>query len=118
MNDTAGAPITGLRARAYRIPTDRPEADGTYAWNATTLVVVTAEACGESGIGYTYADACVASLANGVLAEAIGQRGSFDIPGCWHAMQRAVRNLGRSGLAACAISAIDTALWDLKARCL
>jgi L-alanine-DL-glutamate epimerase-like enolase superfamily enzyme len=34
------------------------------------------------------------------------------------AMQRSVRNLGRSGLAACAISAIDAALWDLKARAL
>ena len=33
-------------------------------------------------------------------------------------MQRSVRNLGRSGLAACAISAVDTALWDLKARAL
>jgi L-alanine-DL-glutamate epimerase-like enolase superfamily enzyme len=31
-------------------------------------------------------------------------------------MLRAVRNLGRSGLAACAISAVDAALWDLKAR--
>jgi L-alanine-DL-glutamate epimerase-like enolase superfamily enzyme len=31
-------------------------------------------------------------------------------------MQRAVRNLGRSGLVACAISAVDTALWDVKAR--
>ena len=34
------------------------------------------------------------------------------------AMQRAVRNLGREGLAATAISAIDTALYDLKARLL
>jgi L-alanine-DL-glutamate epimerase-like enolase superfamily enzyme len=33
-------------------------------------------------------------------------------------MQRSVRNLGRQGLAACAISAVDTALWDLKAKLL
>ena len=33
-------------------------------------------------------------------------------------MQRAVRNLGREGLAATAISAVDTAIWDLKARLL
>ena len=32
-------------------------------------------------------------------------------------MQRAVRNLGRAGLAATAISAVDVALWDLKANC-
>ena len=116
MNET-GTPIQGLSARAYRIPTDQPEADGTFAWNSTTLVVVTVEAGGQSGIGYTYADASAASLANTVLAEAIRQRSSFDIPACWNAMQRAVRNIGRSGIAACAISAVDTALWDLKARC-
>ena len=33
-------------------------------------------------------------------------------------MQRAVRNLGREGLAATAISAVDAALYDLKARIL
>ena len=33
-------------------------------------------------------------------------------------MQLAVRNLGREGLAASAISAVDAALYDLKARIL
>jgi L-alanine-DL-glutamate epimerase-like enolase superfamily enzyme len=33
-------------------------------------------------------------------------------------MTRAVRNAGRPGVAACAISALDVALWDLKARVL
>ena len=33
-------------------------------------------------------------------------------------MQRAVRDLGREGLAATAISAVDAALYDLKARIL
>ena len=116
--NSGGAPITAVRAAAYRIPTDLPEADGTYAWDATTLVVVNVEAGGRSGIGYTYADAAVVSLIGGVLRKAIGERDSFDIPGAWLAMQKSVRNLGRSGLAACAISAIDTALWDLKARAL
>ena len=116
--NTGGGPITGLHAAAYRIPTDNPEADGTFAWDATTLVVVTVEAGNKSGLGYTYADSSIVALAHGALNKAIDQRDSFDIPGCWMAMQRSVRNLGRSGLAACAISAIDTALWDLKARAL
>src|SRR5690242_3866044 len=101
MSETAGDPIGGVTARAYRVPTDGPEADGTFAWDSTTLVVVTVQAGGHSGLGYTYADACVASLASTVLAEAIRGKSSFDIPACWNAMQRAVRNLGRSGLAAC-----------------
>lgn len=118
LSNSGGAPITALRAAAYRIPTDSPEADGTYAWDATTLVVARVEAGGRSGMGYTYADAGAVLLIEGALRKATERRDSFDIPGAWMAMQRSVRNLGRSGLAACAISAIDSALWDLKARAL
>jgi L-alanine-DL-glutamate epimerase-like enolase superfamily enzyme len=52
------------------------------------------------------------------LRKTVEGRDSFDVPGAWLAMQKSVRNLGRSGIAACAISAIDNALWDLKARAL
>jgi L-alanine-DL-glutamate epimerase-like enolase superfamily enzyme len=112
------APVTAVRAHAFRIPTDLPEADGTFAWNATTLVLVHVDAAGDTGMGYTYADASIVSLIRSTLLATIKGRDAFDIQGCWMAMWRAVRNLGRSGLAACAISAIDTALWDLKARAL
>ncbi len=118
LSNSGGAPIKAVHAAAYRIPTDSPEADGTYAWDATTLVVVNVEAGGRVGVGYTYADAAVVPLIEGVLRRATQDRDSFDIRGAWLAMQRSVRNLGRSGLASCAISAIDTALWDLKARAL
>jgi L-alanine-DL-glutamate epimerase-like enolase superfamily enzyme len=40
------------------------------------------------------------------------------VPGAAEAMARAVRNIGRPGIAATAISALDIALWDLKARLL
>jgi L-alanine-DL-glutamate epimerase-like enolase superfamily enzyme len=118
MIDGGGPTISEVRAAAYRIPTDGPEADGTFAWDTTTLVLVEVTAGATRGIGYTYADAAVVPLVTGALAATIEDRDSFDIPACWMAMQRAVRNLGRSGLAACAISAIDSALWDLKARLL
>jgi L-alanine-DL-glutamate epimerase-like enolase superfamily enzyme len=112
------ATVDSVRAAAYRIPTDAPEADGTFAWESTTLVVVMAHGGGRSGLGYTYADACITGLISGALAAAIAGRDALDVQGAWEAMQRTVRNLGRSGLAACAISAVDTALWDLKARLL
>ena len=89
-----GALIKGLQARAYRIPTDGPEADGTFAWDATTLVTVDIEAGGRTGFGYTYADASIISLIAGPLKKAIEGRDSFDISGRWAAMERAVRNLG------------------------
>ncbi|WP_428485705.1 enolase C-terminal domain-like protein [Rhodopila sp.] len=107
-----------VQARAYTIPTDLPEADGTASWNATTIVVVHAEAGGHRGIGYTYADAPVAGLVAGKLADVLAGYDAMDPPAAWRAMQVAVRNLGRAGMAATAISAVDTALWDLKARLL
>ncbi|MEC5409934.1 enolase C-terminal domain-like protein [Paraburkholderia sp. MPAMCS5] len=114
----AGAPLSRIRAQAYTIPTDKPEADGTIAWNSTTLVVVEIDAGGRTGLGYTYASASLVPLIEHMLAEAIEHRDAFDIPGAWLAMQRSVRNLGREGLAATAISAVDCALWDLKAKLL
>jgi L-alanine-DL-glutamate epimerase-like enolase superfamily enzyme len=115
----ADAPaIERISAASYVIPTDAPEADGTLAWQETTLVLVTAQAGGEQGIGWTYADGASAAVVNGKLAGAVKGRCAFDIPGAAEAMYRAVRNLGRAGIAALAISAVDVALWDLKARLL
>jgi L-alanine-DL-glutamate epimerase-like enolase superfamily enzyme len=112
------APIAGLRARAYTIPTDRPEADGTYAWDSTTLVVVHAEAGGKTGLGYTYTHGSIAALIESKLKENVAGIDAMDIASAHAAMQHAVRNMGRQGLAATAISAVDTALWDLKAKLL
>ncbi|HTV80027.1 MAG TPA: enolase C-terminal domain-like protein [Steroidobacteraceae bacterium] len=114
----SAAKVGTVRAAAYRIPTDRPEADGTFEWDATTLVVVHVEAGGARGLGYTYSDASIVGLIQGVLHKAIAGRDVCDVTACWQAMQRSVRNLGREGLAATAISAVDVALWDLKARLL
>ena len=108
--------ISGAHAAAYRIPTDAPEADGTYAWDSTILVVVHLQAGNETGLGYTYADSSVAALIETLAKETVEGRDAFDIPAARLAMQRAVRNFGRSGLAACAVSALDAALWDLKAK--
>jgi L-alanine-DL-glutamate epimerase-like enolase superfamily enzyme len=113
-----GAPLERVEASAYTVPTDQPEADGTMAWDHTTLVVAEVSAGGETGIGYTYADACIVSLIAGVLAKAVQRHDAMDPPKAWRTMQRAVRNLGREGLAATAIAAVDTAIWDLKAKLL
>jgi L-alanine-DL-glutamate epimerase-like enolase superfamily enzyme len=53
-----------------------------------------------------------------MLADVVTRRGAFDIAGVAGAMARQVRNIGRPGVAATAISAVDIALWDLKARLL
>ncbi|MGN6789624.1 MAG: enolase C-terminal domain-like protein [Rhodanobacteraceae bacterium] len=106
------------RASAYKVPTDAPESDGTLEWDSTTLVLVEIEAGGKRGIGYSYADSATEVVIRNLLAGVIEGRDAMDIPGVWWAMAAAVRNLGRRGIAAMAISAVDNALWDLKAKLL
>jgi L-alanine-DL-glutamate epimerase-like enolase superfamily enzyme len=113
-----GPAIDRLEAAAYQVPTDRHESDGTLEWDRTTLVVVTVGAGGVRGIGYSYASAAAAMVASETLAPAVIGGDLFDIPRLWSAMVGAVRNIGRPGIAATAISAVDIALWDLKARSL
>ena len=55
------AAVERIDVSAYKIPTDVPEADGTYAWDSTTLVLVEATAGGRRGLGYTYADTATAA---------------------------------------------------------
>ena len=103
---------------AYTVPTDFPESDGTYTWDKTTMVLVEASAGGMRGLGYTYADVATAHLISEMLAHVVTGRDAMAVPGCWLAMVEAIRNLGRPGIASMAISAVDAALWDLKARLL
>ena len=113
------APAVGsLTAAAFTIPTDRPESDGTLAWDSTTLVIAEAEAGDVRGLGYTYAPPAAAVLIRDLLAEVVAGRDAMAVSGAWDAMIRAVRNAGRPGIASCAIAAADVALWDLKARLL
>jgi L-alanine-DL-glutamate epimerase-like enolase superfamily enzyme len=114
----AAAPVTEVRARAFVIPTDGPEADGTFEWKSTTLIVVHTHAAGKVGLGYSYSDRTMARFINEQLAAHLCGQDALDIPGAQARLQRQVRNLGRSGLAATAISAVDASLWDLKAKLL
>jgi L-alanine-DL-glutamate epimerase-like enolase superfamily enzyme len=109
--------ITAGTASAYTIPTDAPEADGTFAWGSTTLIVVEIEAGGVRGLGYTYSDPVAASLAQSLLEKLRGES-AWDIPRLFSKLRRAQRNYGREGVAATALSAIDVALWDLKCKLL
>ncbi len=102
----------------YTVPTDRPEADGTASWDSTTMVLVRVHAGGLVGTGWTYGPAACASVLRDVLTGVVRGRPALDVPGACEAMIQRVRNAGRTGIAGYAISAMDTALWDLKARLL
>jgi L-alanine-DL-glutamate epimerase-like enolase superfamily enzyme len=113
-----GAVVESLDVEVYTIPTDAPEADGTIAWDSTTMVLVRVTSGATTGIGWTYAAAAAGQVARELLSPLVVGRGALDVPGALERMVRAVRNVGRVGLVGCAISAVDTALWDLKARLL
>lgn len=112
----APSEVADVQAHAFVIPTDFPEGDGTFSWDRTTLVTVEVSAEGETGLGYSYTSAAAVSLIRETLAPVVCGADAFDVRRIWGAMHRSVRNIGRDGLAATAISAIDTAIWDLKGK--
>lgn len=84
------AKIERVQATAYRIPTDKPESDGTFQWDSTTLVVVTASHGNTQGLGYTYSDASMVGLIEGALAKAIRIPRAIRIACSSHAMRLAI----------------------------
>jgi L-alanine-DL-glutamate epimerase-like enolase superfamily enzyme len=112
------ATVENLAVAVYKVETDQPEADGTISWDATTVVVVTAEGGGSEGLGWTYAGGGCAPVIREQLESEVVGRSIGDVPGSNEKMIRAVRNLGRPGICSEAISAVDVALWDLKAKVL
>src|SRR2546425_8796802 len=96
-------PIQRIDVSAYTIATDFPESDGTFEWDHTTIVLVEAFAGNAMGIGYTYGDVACGGLADRVFAPLLLGRDAFSVDGAWVAMQQAVRNIGRPGIASMAI---------------
>jgi L-alanine-DL-glutamate epimerase-like enolase superfamily enzyme len=117
----AGIGVERLIADFFTIPTDGPdgkESDGTLEWASTTIVVVEAQAGGQTGLGYTYGHEALAALVEGKLAGEVEGRDAFAVRAAWESMAAALRNAGRPGAGFMALSAVDFALWDLKARLL
>lgn len=112
------AEVEWLEVSAYTVPTDAPEGDGTLAWDSTTMVLVRAGSGEHAGIGWTYGPPACAAAVRDRLAEVVLGMDALDVGRAFTAMVAAVRNDGRSGVAGYALSAVDVALWDLKARLL
>jgi L-alanine-DL-glutamate epimerase-like enolase superfamily enzyme len=121
----AAAPVGTARCRiehssvaVYRVPTDGPEADGTRSWDASTMIAVHLDADGSTGFGYTYGDPAVAAVIAHTLAAIVDGGDVLDLPRTRQAMIDGLRHTGLAGVGAMALSALDQALWDLKARML
>ncbi|MEU6746894.1 enolase C-terminal domain-like protein [Spirillospora sp. NPDC046719] len=121
MGTGSGIPVDGVTVHAFTVPTDGPdgaEEDGTLRWESTTMVLVEARAGGRTGIGYTYGATAVATLIESTFAPLVRGADALAPAATWHRMFAAIRNAGRPGAGAMAVSAVDIALWDLKARLL
>lgn len=110
--------VEDVSVAVYTVPTDAPEADGTIAWNSTTMVLAQIRAGNVTGLGFTYGPVACAAVVEDVLAPLVRGRAVLDVGGAHDAMTKAVRNDGRRGAVGYALSAVDVALWDLKARVL
>jgi L-alanine-DL-glutamate epimerase-like enolase superfamily enzyme len=105
-------------ALAFTIPTDAPEGDGTFTWDSTTLIVIRLACDGHEAIGYTYSHKAAAALARDLIETCVNGANPFETNAIFTKMRREQRNYGSEGVAATALSAIDVALWDLKAKLL
>jgi L-alanine-DL-glutamate epimerase-like enolase superfamily enzyme len=110
--------VEALEVSAFTIPTDAPESDGTLEWDSTTIVVVEARSGATRGLGWTYAPEAAGRVVKDLLAGVVRGRSLEGLTAIWLDCGAQLRNAGRPGVAFCALSAVDLALWDLRARLL
>src|SRR4051794_6875726 len=110
--------IEALDVSAFTIPTDAPESDGTLEWDSTTVVVVEARSGATRGLGWTYAPEAAGKVVEEQLAGVVRGASLDELAAAWLDCGAKLRNAGRPGIAFCALSAVDLALWDLRARLL
>lgn len=120
---TVDAAVSAVRAAVYVVPTTLDgepmrESDGTAEWDSTTVLLVELDAGGRTGLGYAYTSEVGLGLVRDVLAPTVAGRDALATRQLFWAMARSVRNIGWRGVAASAISAVDVALHDLKAKLL
>lgn len=114
--------ITDLEAACYRIPLAEPLTDATHGRHDhydLATVRLGAEG-GHSGLGYTYTvhaggTAIRALIEHDLAPLLLGADGS-DVAGLWRSMWYRTHYVGRGGLAAFAMAAVDIALWDLRGQ--
>ncbi len=114
--------IESIDASLYRIPLERTLVDSTHGAMADfeLVTVRVRDGDGATGVGYTFTvgangRAIHATIAHDLAPRLIGSDGDR-IEALWDAMWWTLHYGGRGGAASLAISAVDIALWDLRAR--
>lgn len=114
--------LASVQADHYRIPLPVVLSDSTHGdishFELVTVRLRTAD--GAEGLGYSYTvgagGGALHALIAHDLAPALEGQDSSRIEQLWERMWWHLHFVGRGGMAAHAIAAVDTALWDLRAR--
>lgn len=116
------ATIEDVRTDFYRVPLEVVLSDSTHGDipHFELVTVRLRDSDGAEGVGYTYAvnsgAAAFKALIDGYLAEVVVGRDADQTERIWQDMWWKVHYSGRGGHATSAISAVDIALWDLRAK--
>ncbi len=115
--------IKTVETELYQIPLLKPMEDAIHGVqnNFSLIVVKLTTDDGAIGMGYTYSvgevgGSSIATLIRDNLAPLVTGQDPRRIEAIWQKMWWALHYVGRGGIAIFGMSAIDTALWDLKAR--
>ncbi|MFD9891790.1 mandelate racemase/muconate lactonizing enzyme family protein [Amycolatopsis sp. NPDC059027] len=113
--------ISRIRARAIGVPVDKPTRMSNRELGTRQYVLVEVhDDAGNRGVGYTYAGTAGAFVTKAAVDDLLapGYAGADvdDVVGLWSRAYQETLLAGRRGAVIRALSAIDIALWDLKAR--
>jgi len=112
--------IERLAIRRLAMPIEPPIRSGRHHIDGIYTMTAEATAGGETGLGYAFAFSlnevrAVAAIGD-ELAELVAAAPPRSVRAHWEAMWDRIDFIGREGPGTMAMAAIDTALWDLRAR--
>jgi L-alanine-DL-glutamate epimerase-like enolase superfamily enzyme len=114
--------ISTIETGFYRIPLPVTLSDSTHGEIAAFELITCRirDADGAEGVGYTYTvgrnGGAVADILKREIPPLVEGREADDTEAIWHQVWWGLHYGGRGGPAVLALSALDIALWDLKAR--
>jgi L-alanine-DL-glutamate epimerase-like enolase superfamily enzyme len=120
--ENAMARISRVEAGHYRIPLSVTLSDSTHG-EIKAFELITVRICdadGAEGVDYSYTvgrnGGAVADILRREVPELVAGREADDTEALWHHVWWGLHYGGRGGPTVLALSALDIALWDLKAR--
>ncbi len=103
-----------IKIAAYEIPCNSPKSDGTLEWKTTILILIALQLENKTGLGFSYAHEASLDIIKKTFQPFLREACPATFPLIYQKMLSSVRNIGRSGVAAHAISAVDIHIHSLN----